>query len=178
MTKEGFIWGSILVFSAGAGVYGFADWLARGGATPLPEPMILHEDEPEESLGVEPPRLPEVPDLGENPRAAAHGRPGDPADSDGARLATEMRLLHEARTAVRRDPPQALRLAEEHRMRFPDGALREQREAIAIMALIVAGRSAEAERRYWEFHDDFPTSDFHDQLEAMMRAQIPESDSR
>jgi hypothetical protein len=62
----------------------------------------------------------------------------------GDSLVEEARLLKRAQNAT---PAEALRLTDEHRVRFPRGALREEREAIAAQALRKLSRTQEAEGR-------------------------------
>jgi len=76
-----------------------------------------------------------------------------------AKLAEELALVQTARTAlVRGDAPGALDAAEIHRQRFPSGRLVEERESIAIQALVSLGRGDEARRRAADFERKYPTS--------------------
>jgi len=79
-------------------------------------------------------------------------------------LAEEVRLLQGAREALGGDPAGALRLAEQHRSRFPRGTLTQEREVIAIDALIRQGRMAEAQARADRFRDRYPRSSHLDRL--------------
>ncbi len=79
-------------------------------------------------------------------------------------LAEEVRLLQGARESLGRDPAGALRLAEQHRSRFPRGTLTQEREVIAIDALSRQGRTAEAEARADRFRDQYPRSSHLDRL--------------
>src|SRR5262249_8080785 len=99
------------------------------------------------------PNLPPVPVL---PPGTHLRRAEPPSDA----LSSEMRLLEEARASMEEDPGGALALLEQHRARFPTGALREEREAYAIEVLNHLGRPAEAERRYFDFAREFPESHF------------------
>lgn len=78
------------------------------------------------------------------PRAAARRR----APSDGP---SETSLLEQARAALGSRPAEALELTRRHRARFPEGALAEEREVIAIEALERLGRDAAARARAAEF---------------------------
>jgi hypothetical protein len=55
--------------------------------------------------------------------------------------------LDQARQSLSTNPARALALTEEHRRRFPRGALAQEREVIAIDALGRLGRGGEADRR-------------------------------
>ncbi|MBX3273736.1 MAG: hypothetical protein KF729_25955 [Sandaracinaceae bacterium] len=113
------------------------------------------------------PSLPAVPDLATQPPPP---RPDTPEDPRMATLAAEMRILSRARTLLGEHPAEAFGVVEEHRRRFAQGVLREEREVFAIEALLALERSAEAERRYYDFVRDFPRSDHRDSLErAMLR---------
>jgi hypothetical protein len=73
-------------------------------------------------------------------------------------LARERSLLDRARTELEQDAQAALRLASEHEHSFPAGALREEREALAIRALGNLGRHDEAQARMLAFRAAFPQS--------------------
>jgi hypothetical protein len=71
-------------------------------------------------------------------------------------LAQERALLDVARTALGRgDGEAALAAAARHERRYPSGALREEREAIAIQALVLTRRFDEARARGARFHERF-----------------------
>jgi cell division protein FtsN len=59
----------------------------------------------------------------------------------------EAQLLTQAHAALRDEPARALRIANEHRARFPHGALAQERELLAIRALEHMGRAREAAAR-------------------------------
>lgn len=63
----------------------------------------------------------------------------------------ETTLLEQARAALRGRPATALELTHRHRARFPEGALAEEREVIAIEALERLGRKQAARARAAEF---------------------------
>ncbi len=111
------------------------------------------------------PSLPEVPDLATEPppeRAA----PDDPRMES---LAAEMRILSRARQLLGEHPAEALGVIEHHRRRYPNGVLREERESFAIEALLALEHPAEAERRYYDFLDDFPDSEHRAHLRRAMQ---------
>lgn len=95
------------------------------------------------------------------PHSAAPPRtPRTPADT----LDREVRLLQAARQLLDSDPAGALRLAEQHRARFPNGVLVQEREVLSIQALARQGRSDEATSRADAFRQHFPGSAHMDQL--------------
>jgi hypothetical protein len=103
------------------------------------------------------------------PRALAE-RPGSStsarAGGEGT-LEAERAVLDVGRTALGRgDGANALRAIDEHARTFPRGALAEEREAMAIQALRLLGRDAEARARLDRFRGRFPTSLIRPALEA------------
>ena len=80
--------------------------------------------------------------------AAAPSRP-DP-------VAAEIALIDEARASS--DPTRALQLCRDHERRFARGILREEREVVAISALISLRRFSEARDRGARFLQSYPVS--------------------
>jgi hypothetical protein len=73
--------------------------------------------------------------------------------------AAELRLLQRAQAAYsERDLAGALALAGEHRRRFPNGRLAEEREALRVRSLAASGRGADARRAVAAFARCFPHS--------------------
>src|SRR5262249_5093346 len=72
-----------------------------------------------------------------------------PAPQDtGQQLKAESALLDLARTALARgEGDHALAAVERHASQFPRGMLREEREALAVKALVLAGRGSDAKAR-------------------------------
>jgi hypothetical protein len=93
-------------------------------------------------------------------QGAAKAAPSAPAPSaSGDRLSAERNVLDAARVALASgEPNQAVALADRHKRDFPQGALVEEREAIATKALVDAGRHAEARARGAAFERRFPQS--------------------
>ncbi len=75
-------------------------------------------------------------------------------------LATESEasILMRAQDALRGEPARALALTDLHLARFPGGRLLQDREVIAVTALLGMGRAAEARARATRFLASFPTS--------------------
>lgn len=71
---------------------------------------------------------------------------------------SEAALLERARRALSTAPRTALALTEEHRQKFPQGVLTQEREVIAIEALRRLGRGGEASDRAGDFQKEFPDS--------------------
>lgn len=94
------------------------------------------------------------------PSRVASARASTPSPSSrDTDLAEERAALELARTALARgDAPAALAAAERHASKYPRGQLAEEREAIAVQALVALGRAAEAEARAARFKATYPRS--------------------
>lgn len=85
--------------------------------------------------------------------------PSASAPAKDPSLARERNLLDMARTALSRgDTSSALSAVETHAKEFPRSQLAQEREVLAIQALVSAGRVPEARRRAAAFHTAFPKS--------------------
>jgi hypothetical protein len=74
-------------------------------------------------------------------------------------LANERSLLDLARSAIEReDGAAALDATAEHARKYPGGVLVQEREAIAVRALVLLGRTEEARARVVRFRGRFPDS--------------------
>jgi hypothetical protein len=120
--------------------------------------------------------------------APSSGQP-DVAPSDGAGLPatplvpatrapdpraaglSEASLLDLARAELDRNPRRALALTEEHRRRFPSGALGQEREVIAIEALSRMGQTTEARSRGSDFERRYPDSAHRQKVDQAIRGQ-------
>jgi hypothetical protein len=80
----------------------------------------------------------------------------------------ELTLLQGAADRVRADPSEALALADEHAARFPSGSLAQEREVIAIEALVRLNRAGQARERAKRFARDFPTSAHRLRIEILV----------
>ncbi len=171
-SREGWIWGSLLVVSLLAGVIAFAEWVERGDAAPEPSALALERQEPHGADAPLPegfvPNLPPVPTLTPGARPSRSATAEATTDERLDQLAGEMRLMQEARGLLVSDAAGALALLDQHRQRYPQGALAEEREVYALEALLQLGQADQAERRYLEFREDYPTSSFLPRLERAM----------
>ncbi|WP_437476611.1 hypothetical protein WME75_26695 [Sorangium sp. So ce1014] len=90
--------------------------------------------------------------------ALVDGAPS-PAALRESRLREELTLLADARAALRRgNAAGALMIAERARLRFPGGALAQEREALTIEALWHSGQRAAAAQRASAFLRAYPSS--------------------
>jgi len=98
------------------------------------------------------------------PSTAAHA-----ATRDG-QLAAERAILDVAWAALgRSDASGALVALDRHSARYPSGLLSEEREALAVRALIVAGRNDDARARGKRFAQRFPRSLLLPAVEASLQ---------
>ncbi len=96
-----------------------------------------------------------------------------PSPSSASTLEAERSLLDEARSALSQgDALRALSLTESHIRRFGHPQLAEEREALAIQALVSGGRYEEARGRAARFRTAWPSSLFLPAVEASV-ASIP-----
>jgi hypothetical protein len=81
---------------------------------------------------------------------------------------SEAGLLQQAQAALKSNPQGALGLCRTHAKEFPNGPLSQEREVIAIEALVRLGRRSEAERRAQSFQRQFPGSAHQRKIEALL----------
>lgn len=152
--------GALALMVAGGGA-----WLlstSQSASPPAPIPAVAPPT-PVPPPQAAPAPAPAVLDSGAS-TAEAPSAPALPAKPAPAAQLSEAELLEQARSALKGDPARALARANEHRRRFPGGALVQEREVIAIKALQSLGRSAEAEQRAEAFSKAFPGSAFQRKL--------------
>lgn len=87
-----------------------------------------------------------------------------PAESDDTE---EIALLARAHEALHAQPSQSLALCQQHRVQFAQGHFAQEREAVAIEALVYLHRTQEAEQRWNEFKARYPTSSHRIHLEDL-----------
>jgi outer membrane protein assembly factor BamD (BamD/ComL family) len=81
---------------------------------------------------------------------------------------TEVELLQRAQEALAGSPARALALTREHASRFPGGAFSQEREVVAIDALLRLGQAAEARARGARFVEAYPGSAYRRRIEALL----------
>lgn len=77
-------------------------------------------------------------------------------------------MLQRAQDALRGRPADALEQANDHRKRYPDGMLAQEREVIAVEALEKLGRGAEADQRAAAFVRRYPGSSHISRLSTLV----------
>jgi hypothetical protein len=85
-------------------------------------------------------------------------------------MAAELALLRQARAALGSNPSRALALCADHARMFSGGVLGQEREVIAIEALLRAGRAAEARERGRRFGESFPGSAHARRVASLLEA--------
>jgi hypothetical protein len=116
-----------------------------------PEPVPSGTASPAASVDLEPAGSP-----------AAGPEPEPPAREP------ESAILQRAQDALRDNPALALALTDLHVARFPGGVFAQEREVIAVSALLGMGRAAEARARATRFLASFPTSAHRRRLEVLI----------
>lgn len=94
-----------------------------------------------------------------------------PAAKQQESVQAEHQLLAEARAVLGSNPARALKLTRQHLEEFPGGLLAQEREMIAIDALLALGRNNPAKARALRFAKAYPNSYFTQRLRA--RKVIP-----
>jgi hypothetical protein len=99
---------------------------------------------------------------------AAEPAPATPTAAGRDDETEELRLLARAQKALAIDPAFALTLAHEHRRRFPTGSMDQEREVIAVNALVNLGRTAEARERAERFARDHAGSAYTARMQSIL----------
>jgi hypothetical protein len=167
-------------FAAGVGV-GYA---VRGAApAPAPRVEVRYIETPAPSA---PPPMPPIPPVETVPTpvrsapflgasAPTMDRPAPSTrtsiESPDQDLARERQLVDQARSALARgDADGALAAVGEHVKAFPRGELTEMREALAVQALVGAGRFGEARARGKVFSQRYPASAYRPAIDAALKS--------
>jgi hypothetical protein len=88
-------------------------------------------------------------------------------------LVKEREFIDAARAALARGrPADALAAIEEHAAQYPRGRLAEEREALAVQALVLLGRTDAARARGAQFKRRYPNSLFGSAVERAL-ASLP-----
>lgn len=150
----------VVVLVVTLAVVGVTWWARRPVLPPVvsaPPPVVLDVEPPSPGADAPPPR-PEVP-------AKAPSTTAPPALLGPSELET----VSAADAALRRgDAAEALEWAEAARKMFPKPTLAQEREVVAIEALVLLGRRLEAETRFEAFVAAFPASGHLPRLKAKL----------
>lgn len=144
----------------------------RAGASPAPTPGSEAAAAPP-TVAAPPPALrevaasrPEEPAPRQVPASPAPAAPNLQTPPPAGE--TEGALLARARAALGRDAAAALALTREHAARFPRAMLGEEREVLAIEALVALGRRDEASARATRLLAADPGSAYRRRLEGLL----------
>lgn len=134
-------------------------------SAPGAEPPVLERDAALEPVEAPAPHVESPSALAKPKRVAAprrapesSARAPEPAEAAPVDVEAELAILRPARARVRSAPKRALELVAEHARRYPHGALIEEREVIAIEALVASERLEDAAERARSFFADYPRS--------------------
>lgn len=103
----------------------------------------------------------------EGPRVAEERPASEAAENDSAEGPSEIELLDAAHGALAAHPARALTYLERHATLYPRGLFAEEREALAIEALIRAGRAERAASRRARFDAAYPSSPHRARLDEL-----------
>lgn len=137
---------------------------------PAPPEPAAPTARPDDLPAAPPVRAPGTPSA----RLAAPGASSAPATTrpqgDQSDLGAERALIDTARSALARgDAPSALASLEAHEKRHPNGQLGEERDALFVQALALAGRKQDAVERAARFRLAYPASVFLPSVDAAAR---------
>jgi len=144
--------------------------VATASRADAPSPMLSPPEGGPPSI--EASALPPAPPV---PSAVSTAPRTPPTDTSGD-LAKEQELVDTARGALARGrAAEAMVATERHAARFPNGALAEERDALAVQALALDGRIDEARLRAARFTAKYPRSIFRAAVEraTTTQKQIP-----
>ncbi|HET7543924.1 MAG TPA: hypothetical protein VFK05_28830 [Polyangiaceae bacterium] len=170
----------VLAIAGGIWLIGGATGAALFGALQTQQVRVVYVDHPvlSSNVAAPPATSPVTPapapeaSGASNSAAASGARRALPAiPSQGSELARERAVLDLARAdAARGEPARVLEQTEQHRAQFPHPKLAEEREALAIRALLSLGRADEAHRRAEAFHRAYPHSLLAPAIDAALSA--------
>jgi hypothetical protein len=128
-------------------------YIERNSKAP-PVAIAAPAESPPASVGPNTP-IGAVPAHGENTEGTSRPAAVRPTEQ----LARERALLDVARGALEReDPSSALDVTDRHAHVYPTGFLAQEREAMAVRALVMLGRTEEARARVGRFRTAYPDS--------------------
>jgi hypothetical protein len=146
-------------------------WVALRGKGHAEQPELPTSPVVTPPMSVSTPSQPEIAPSDEADSMATPLVPGTRVRDPRAAGLSEASLLDLARAELDRNPRRALALTEEHRRRFPSGALGQEREVIAIEALSRMGQTTEAQRRGSDFERRYPDSAHRQKVDQAIRGQ-------
>lgn len=154
-----------------AALGGGATWLARPlPQPPAPAPSVAEQAPPPAAaipaaapaIEIEPPPA-AAPEPAAAPRRVSNAAPT--ASSSRREIAQLVRI----RALIERDPGAAYRLAQRSQREFPRGVLSEERQALAIVALVNNGAKDSAHLNARQFFAHYPQSPMRKAIETALR---------
>jgi hypothetical protein len=145
-------------------------------SAPMPAPRASARPVPALASGVPAPQLelpapvsPPTPPQATSATPAATSAPTKALSASAGQTLAERLLLDVAYAALGQgQPAKALEPLEQHARRFPEGALREEREALTIQCLHNLANLEEARRRALSFKARYPNSLFAPRIERVL----------
>lgn len=131
----------------------------RAAPPPFPEPNL-----PAPTASVTSPPPTTSPARAPEPRGPERSSETLPLPSDG-----ELSLLRRAQESLHSNPRSALAMTVRHEQEYPSGLLAQEREVIAIDALVRLGRFGEARARADLFQSRYPGSAHARRLEQLLK---------
>ncbi len=151
-----------------AGAYEVYEATRETKATSSPVGLVQTAPAQVASAPPAPERLPLPDDAPPAPSATPSAKPTASAISTASDPVEEAKLLGRAQEAIGSDPARALALATDHASKYPRGALAQEREVLAVDALLRLGRRKDAEARARAFRATYPTSGHVRRLDALL----------
>jgi hypothetical protein len=165
---------ALVMFTLGvaAGI-GAQKWIDRRPKPARPAATVARPTQPEPStpaaVRAEPAPPPDVMPSAPKP-AVVRPKPSKPVPVPDE-METERVMIQLARVRLaQKDGSAALQVIERHARAFPDGALAEEREALAVKALILAGYAEAARARGAQFRARYPRSIYLPVVEKSLEA--------
>jgi hypothetical protein len=141
-------------------------------ATPVGSPVVG----PPKPAWTAVPTVSSAPTTGTVPTATPRGEASGAERGRDTSLAAERAIIDMARTAVARGQGEpALAAVDRHEREFPHGRLAEEREWLAIQALVLTGARDAAKQRAARFRDGFPRSLMLPALDQVLSPPSPPS---
>ncbi|MBL8951857.1 MAG: hypothetical protein JNK82_13830 [Myxococcaceae bacterium] len=145
----------VVVIAAGSVAAGLAGGTMLGRTVLAPEPVVVEKVRTVEKV-VEVPAAPAPPP---EPEPVPEPEPAPKRPAADTLLARERELLDAARAALMKgDGAAALDAADRHSKQFPRGRLAEERESLAVQALVAQKNLSAARERAAAFHHKYPKS--------------------
>ena len=161
------LWAGAAMIVAGVAIYALSRTPAPPAPLPPPPPAAIASVAPAPPEPVAIPTISpsDLPSAREPQSPSARTIPSAPAAPTETE---EIALIARAQEALASDPAASLALCREHGQRFANGHFAQEREAVAIEALVDLHRTREANERFDAFALRYPTSSHRAHLEDLL----------